>query len=141
MLLALSTLSCAVGAAPGDDDSRRISLTDAYPDVVDKTFIDWYTRKLNNTFMCDPRDVDVEIVDDAGYNRMFPNTCGEFLPNKTIVLPVGAVDIVVEHEVLHWLAGCTGRDPNFDADHKDAELYGPTGITPVSYNCKNTAGR
>lgn len=140
-LIALAS-GCAVGAAPKEGsgyDDRWIPLSDVYPDVVDATLADWNGRGLDDTSRCDPHIARVVLMGDAEFNRLIPNKCGFFQPRMwTIILPVGAADATIEHETLHWLAGCTGRDADYDVRHRDSELFGPTGISSVFFDCSNT---
>lgn len=144
-IILLVTTGCAVGAAHSEKGpyERWVALSEVFPDVTDKAFADWKQRGLNDASMCDPKDVMVSIMDDHEFDALYPHTCGATPAGNEwrIALPIGAADVTVEHEVLHWLEGCTGRSADWDVGHRDIEVYGQQGIVPITYDCENTAGR
>jgi hypothetical protein len=116
-----------------------ISLLAAYPSVVSDVFNTWKDAGLPDASQCDPQDVKIFYVPQAQYSTEHPNTCAIFSADAWIILlpdsPKPNSDTIA-HEMVHWLAGCTGLDPDYDLQHRDARLYGPTGIvvkaTPTS---------
>jgi hypothetical protein len=159
MKLMLLTMGCAGqtgGMPPKWDGGHLVSVKEMYPDVVEKTFADWGARGLEDTSKCDPGRVWIKIMNDAAFDKLMPETCGFFDNNGwTIVVPVGVADETIEHELVHWLAGCTGRHADYDHDHKDVVLYDPTArmvwttrgaassgsmsISTTTLNCSSTA--
>jgi hypothetical protein len=138
--LCFALASCATEAHPHHHASGT-TLDNLYRDEVNNVLNVWNAANLPDASQCDPRDVAIVFMPRSQFNAPpfnGHNACGFFTDDTWVItLPADGRGFppnlsVIDHETVHWLAGCTGRDPDYDIYHKDTALFGPTGVVKVA---------